>query len=83
MTRARMMSLSHLTMAAVLAAAPVAVQSAPSAQEQQSPAGAANGRGGGRGGLGRGGGRGGPTLTPSALRAIPAETTAARAKDPK
>ena len=32
---------------------------------------------------GRGGGRGfGPTIKPSALRAFPAETTAARVKDP-
>jgi hypothetical protein len=39
---------------------------------------AAQGQGGGRG-AGRGGGRG---RTPSALRATPAETTAAKAKDP-
>jgi hypothetical protein len=51
--------------------------------QQQTPAGpapAATGRAGGRG---LGGGRGGgPTITPSAMRAIPAETTAAKAKDP-
>jgi hypothetical protein len=52
------------------------------------PAGAQGGRAGGqgRGGAGGrgGGGRGaGPTLPPSALRAVPAETTAAKAKDPK
>ena len=45
------------------------------------PAGAQGGRGGG-GRLGGGGGFGAPTRTPSALRAIPAETTAAKAKDP-
>ena len=33
-------------------------------------------------GGGRGGGRGGAAITPSALRAIPAETTAAKVKDP-
>ena len=44
MTRAGMMSLSHLTMAAVLAPPLVAVQSVPNAREQRSPAGAANGR---------------------------------------
>ena len=44
------------------------------------PAPAAAGRAGGRG---LGGGRGvGPTMKPSVLRAIPAETTAAKAKDP-
>jgi hypothetical protein len=69
-------------MAAIVAAALVAVESAPSAQEQQAPAGAAGGGGGSGGGLGRGGGRSGPTMTPSALRAIPAETTAAKVKDP-
>jgi hypothetical protein len=52
-------------------------QAAPAAQ---APAGA-RGRAGGGGG-GRGGGRGGPAIAPSALRAVPAETTAARAKDP-
>src|SRR5688572_24298919 len=52
-------------------------QAAPAAQ---APAGA-RGRAGGGGG-GRGGGRGGPTIAPSALRAVPAETTAAKAKDP-
>jgi hypothetical protein len=47
------------------------------------PAGqaAAAGQGAGRG-LGLGGGRGGPVKAPSALRAIPAETTAAKVKDP-
>jgi hypothetical protein len=43
----------------------------------QAPAGVA-----GRGGR-AGGGRGGATLAPSALRSVPAETTAARAKDPQ
>src|SRR5262245_44540621 len=45
----------------------------------QAPA-AQGGRGGGRGGGGRGGGRG---MTPSAARAVPAEATAAKSKDPK
>jgi hypothetical protein len=51
------------------------------AASAQAPGGAA---GAGRGGPGRGlGARGaGPTLKPSALRAIPAETTAAKVKDP-
>ena len=49
-------------------------------QQAPAPAPAATGRAGGRG---LGGGRGGgPTMKPSALRAIPAETTAAKAKDP-
>ena len=52
-------------------------QAAPAAQ---APAGARGGAGGG--GAGRGGGRGVPAVAPSALRAVPAETTAARAKDP-
>jgi hypothetical protein len=49
------------------------------------PAGAQapGGAGGGRAGGARGGGRGGRGLAPSALRAIPAETTAAKYKDPK
>ena len=54
----------------------------------QAPAGAAGAspqtQGGRAGGQGRGGGgRGaGPTMAPSPLRAIPAETTAAKVKDP-
>jgi hypothetical protein len=54
----------------------------------QAPAGAAApapaAQGGRAGGQGRGGGGrgGGPTMAPSALRAVPAETTAARVKDP-
>ena len=51
--------------------------------QQQTPAGPAPTATGRAGGLGLGGGRGGgPTMTPSALRAIPAEATAAKAKDP-
>jgi len=61
----------------------VSLQVSPGAQEpgpSAGPAAAAAGRAGGRGlGAGRGGG---PTKAPSALRAIPAETTAAKAKDP-
>ena len=58
----------------------------PVAAEDQAAAGgqtpAVQAPAGGRGRAG-GGGRGrGPTLPPSALRAIPAETTAAKAKDP-
>jgi hypothetical protein len=56
------------------------------AQNEQSPgvqAPAAAGQGAGRGARGGGGGRGGGRgRTPSALRAVPAETTAAKAKDP-
>jgi hypothetical protein len=51
--------------------------------QQHTPAGPAPTATGRAGGLGLGGGRGGgPTMTPSALRAIPAEATAAKAKDP-
>ena len=59
------------------------------AQNEQAPAqaptaqGQDGGRGGRAGGGGRGGGRGGATVKPSALRAIPAETTAAKYKDPR
>jgi hypothetical protein len=52
--------------------------------EEQAPAAGQGGpaaQGGGRGRAG-GGGRGGALRTPSALRAVPAETTAAKAKDP-
>jgi hypothetical protein len=60
------------------------------AQEEQAPAAqapSAQGQGGGRGGRaggGRAGGArgGGAPMKPSALRAIPAETTAAKYKDP-
>ena len=45
----------------------------------QAPEGAADA---GRGGRGLGARGAGPTMKPSALRAIPAETTAAKAKDP-
>lgn len=65
-----------------IALALVPLQLVSDAQEQApaAPAAAPGGRGGGRG---LGGGRGfGPTMKPSALRAIPAETTAAKAKDP-
>ena len=49
----------------------------------QAPAASPGAQGPGRGGRGPGGGRGaGPTMKPSALRSIPAETTAARFKDP-
>jgi len=62
-----------------LAAEDQAAAGAQAAPAAQAPGGA-RGRAGGGGG--RGGGRGGPAVAPSALRAIPAETTAARAKDP-
>ncbi len=79
-----------------LAAAIIALGLGPSwAQARQAPAPAAPGaaaqapagapgRAGGQGRAGGGGGgRGaGPTMAPSALRAIPAETTAAKVKDP-
>jgi hypothetical protein len=55
-------------------------EQAPGAQAGPAPVAQGQGGGGGRGG--RGGGRGGgPTIKPSALRAIPAETTAAKYKD--
>jgi hypothetical protein len=75
--------------ACVASAALVAVSiSLVAAQNEQAPgaqAPTAQGQAGGRGGRaggGRGGGRGGATVKPSALRAIPAETTAAKFKDP-
>jgi len=81
--------LSRLAPAAVAVAtlALLPLQLVSEAQGQSPAAGSAapaapapGGRGGGRG---LGGGRGiGPAMTPSALRAIPAETTAARVKDP-
>ena len=65
-------ALAALGIASLSAQAPAAGQGAPGAPAAQAPAG-------GRGGGGRGGA---PLRTPSALRAIPAETTAARVKDP-
>ena len=78
------MSVSKGLVPAVLASAVLALplQLVSEAQEQApvAPAAAGGGRGGGRG---LGGGRGSaPTLKPSALRAIPAESTAAKTKDP-
>ena len=54
---------------------------APAAGQGAGPAAGAQAQGGGRGarGGGRGGGRG---MAPSAVRAVPAETTAAKYKDP-
>jgi hypothetical protein len=73
---------STLAGAAVIVALGISVPAA----EEQAPAGAqgaAAAQGGGRGRIGGGGGRaGGPARSPSALRAIPAETTAAKVKDP-
>ena len=73
----------------VASAALVAATLGPVAAQNQAPAGGAGvapaapaqggGGRGGRGGGGRGGGRG---RTPSAIRSVPAETTAAKAKDP-
>jgi hypothetical protein len=61
--------------ATLSAQAPAGASAAPAAPAAQAP--------GGQGGR-AGGGRGGAALrAPSALRAIPAETTAAKAKDPK
>jgi hypothetical protein len=79
------LSLSKGLLPAALASAALAIlpwQLVSEAQEQApaAPAAAAGGRSGGRG---LGGGRGfGPTMKPSALRAIAAETTAATANDP-
>jgi hypothetical protein len=56
-----------------------AAQAFDAASPTQVPAGA---NGGGRGGTGQGGRGAGPVMKPSALRAVPAETTAARMKDP-
>ena len=69
---------------AVACAAIIAATVVPAAAEQQAnqqqgaPGAQAQGGGRGRGG----GGRGGSLRSPSALRAIPAETMAAKAKDP-
>src|SRR5687768_11842631 len=64
--------------ATLAAQTPAGVPAAPGAPAAQAP----GRQGGGRAG-GGGGGRGGaPLRTPSALRAIPAETTAAKFKDP-
>ena len=61
----------------ILAAQEQGPGAAPAAQ------GPGGGRGGGRAGGGGGGGRGGGRgRTPSAIRSIPAETTAAKVKDP-
>jgi len=68
-----------MTVALVGAQAPAAGQAPAAPQTGGRGAGLGAGLGGG---LGLGGGRGGPTKAPSALRAIPAETTAAKAKDP-
>src|SRR3970282_106584 len=64
-----------------MAAQTPAVQALPAGQAPPGTPGAAQGPG--RGGRGLGGGQGaGPTMKPSAIRAVPAETTAAKAKDP-
>ena len=77
MNRLLTMSLSQLAVTAVVALSLFAVESPTRAQEGQAPTAAAGGRG-----LGLGRGARGPVMKPSALRAIPAETTAAKAKDP-
>ena len=73
--------IATLPLTAVVVALGLAAAWAPAPAAAQAPEAAQGGRAGGqgRGGGGRGGG---PTMAPSALRAIPAETTAARAKDP-
>jgi len=80
---------SRLVPAAVAVAtlALVPLQLVTDAQQQTPAAPAAAGGGPTSLGAGRGGGRGlgggrGPAMKPSALRAIPAETTAAKVKDP-
>jgi hypothetical protein len=77
-------SLSHLATAGVVALSLAGAELPTLAQGGQAPAAAAGagGRGFGGGGLGRGGGRGAPALKPSALRSVPAETTAAKVTDP-
>ena len=63
--------------ATLAAQAPAGAPAAPDAAAAQAPGRQGGGRAGG------GGGRGGaPLRAPSALRAVPAETTAARVKDP-
>jgi len=66
-------------LAIIVAVATFTSVAAQGAAAQGAAAGPGPGRAGGAGG-GRGGGRGG--MTPSAIRAVPAETTAAKAKDP-
>jgi hypothetical protein len=74
---------SSFVLLAILAGVIVAPFASRDAAAQASastpPQGAGGGAGAGRGLGARGGG---PTMTPSALRAIPAETTAAKVKDP-
>ena len=83
MSRVMASTLAGAAVMAALGMVPVAAgdQAGPAAQAPgvEAPA-AGRGRAGGRGG-GRGG-RGGPVVAPSALRAVPAEAQAARAKDP-
>jgi hypothetical protein len=76
-------SLALAVLMAVVTFAPTSGQ-APAAQAPGAGSASAGApQGPGRGGRGLGGGRGaGPTLKPSDLRSIPAETTAAKAKDP-
>jgi len=75
---ATIMAVASVNSAAGQAPAP---QAPAAGQGQAAPPGAVQGPG--RGGRGLGGGRGaGPTMKPSELRAIPAETTAAKVKDP-
>jgi hypothetical protein len=64
--------------ASLSAQAPAGAPAAPGAAAAQGP----GRQGGGRAGGGRGGRGGAPLRAPSALRAIPAETIAAKAKDP-
>ena len=81
----RIFSPSPAIAAGLLVAALAFTPAQPASAEGQTPAGA-QGPGGGPGRAGGGGLAGGrgaaPTLKPSALRAIPAETTAAKATDP-
>ena len=70
--------------AAIVAASLSSLTAQDQASGAQAAPAAAQEQGGGRGGRaggGRGGGRGGATMKPSALRAIPAEATAAKYKD--
>jgi hypothetical protein len=77
------MSLPSMAVAAAVAVSLIEIPSVTSAQEQAAaPAtGGARGRGLGGGGLGRGS-AGGPVIKPSALRSVPAETTAAKVTNP-
>jgi hypothetical protein len=81
MSRLMAVTLAGAAMVAALGTFPTGADAQAGAGAQPAAVAQAPGAGRGRAG-GRGGGRGGALVTPSVLRAVPAETQAARAKDP-